>query len=195
MERLKGDDFVNPKHAVRINNDVIAKFILQLKTYNKLNKIYSENFDKNGIEFIDSVLDSLGINYEIDESDLKRIPKTGPFITVSNQPFGGIDGLLLLKIILKRRPDFKLLADYLLHNIEPLNNFSIPINEQKGIVNKFNFTTLKIAFNHLEEGNALGIFPAAEISKIHSLNNISDKKWKNSLIKFIKNANVPVVPV
>ena len=195
MERLKGDDFVNPKHAVRINNDVIAKFILQLKKYNKLNKIYSENFDKNGIEFIDSVLDSLGINYEIDESDLKRIPKTGPFITVSNQPFGGIDGLLLLKIILKRRPDFKLLADYLLHSIEPLNNFSIPINEQKGIVNKFNFTTLKIALNHLEEGNALGIFPAAEISKIHSLNNISDKKWKNSLIKFIKNANVPIVPV
>ena len=195
MERLKGNDFINPKHAVRINNDVIAKFILQLKKYNKLNKIYSENFDKNGIEFIDSVLDSLGINYEIDESDLERIPKTGPFITVSNQPFGGIDGLLLLKIILKRRPDFKLLADYLLHNIEPLNNFSIPINEQKGIVNKFNFTTLKIALNHLEEGSALGIFPAAEISKVHSLNNISDKKWKNSLIKFIKNANVPIVPV
>ncbi len=195
MERLKGDDFVNPKHAVRINNDVIAKFILQLKKYNKLNKIYSENFDKNGVEFIDSVLDSLGINYEIDESDLERIPKTGPFITVSNQPFGGIDGLLLLKIILKRRPDFKLLADYLLHNIEPLNNFSIPINEQKGIIHKFNFTTLKIALNHLEEGNALGIFPAAEISKVHSLNNISDKKWKNSLIKLIKNANVPIVPV
>lgn len=195
MERLKGKDFVNPKHVVKINNDVIAKFILQLKRYNKLNKIYSENFDKDGIEFINSVLDSLGINYEVDPGDLERIPKTGSFITVSNQPFGGIDGLLLLKIILEKRPDFKLLADYLLHCIEPLNKFSIPINEQKGITNKFTFTTLKIAINHLEEGNALGIFPAAEISKVHSLNNISDKKWENSLIKLIKNANVPIVPV
>jgi len=195
MERLKGEDFINPKHAERINNDVIAKFILQLKSYNKLNKIYSANFDKDGIEFIDSVLDSLGIQFEVDESDLDRIPEKGSFITVSNQPFGGIDGLLLLKIILEKRPDFKLLADYLLHNIEPLNNFSIPISEQKGIANKFNFTTLKRTLKHLEEGNAVGIFPAAEISKVHSLHNISDKKWKNSLIKLVKIANVPVVPV
>ncbi len=195
MERLKGSDFIYPKHSDKIGNDVISKFILQLKKYNKINKIYSENFDKDGIEFINSVIDSLGIQFEVDEKDLERIPEKGAFITVSNQPFGGIDGLLLLKIILDKRPDFKLLADYLLHTIEPLNEFSIPIDNKKGIKNKFNFTSLKRTLEHLESGKALGIFPAAEISKVHSINNISDKKWKNSLVKLIKNAEVPVVPI
>ncbi|MCD6556361.1 MAG: lysophospholipid acyltransferase family protein, partial [Bacteroidales bacterium] len=32
-------------------------------------------------------------------------------------------------------------------------------------------------------------------SKVHSLNNISDRKWQNSLIKLIKLAQVPVVPI
>jgi putative hemolysin len=195
MEKLKGEDFINPNYEGRISNDVIAKFLLQLKKYNKLNKIYSDNIDKDGIEFINSVIDSLGIHFEIDDADLARIPKTGPFITVSNQPFGGIDGLLLLKIMSEKRPDFKLLADFLLHSIEPLNKFSIPINEQRGRVKTFNFTTIKTTLTHLEKGNAIGIFPAAEISKVHSLNNISDKKWKNSLIKLIQKAEVPVVPV
>jgi len=196
MERIKGKDFLSPRLTNKFNNDVIAKFLMQLKRYNKFNKLYSKNIDKDGVEFINSVIDSLGIHFEVEQSDLKRIPAEGPFITVSNQPFGGIDGLLLLKIFLEKRPDFKLLANFLLHNIEPLTDFSIPINDLTDNSNKkFNFTYLKKTLNHLEEGNPLGIFPAAEISKIHSLNNISDRKWQNSLIKLTKLANVPVVPV
>ncbi|MCD4793031.1 MAG: lysophospholipid acyltransferase family protein [Bacteroidales bacterium] len=196
MEKIKGKDFISQRLSDKFNNDVIAKFLMQLKSYNKFNKIYSKNFDKDGIEFIDSVIDSLGINFEIDEADISRIPLTGAFITVSNQPFGGIDGLLLLKIIIGKRPDFKLLANFLLHNIEPLTQFSIPINELSDNSNiKFSFTYLKKTLNHIENGKPLGIFPAAEISKVHSLNNISDRKWQNTLIKLIKNAEVPVVPV
>ena len=196
MERIKGKDFINPRFEKKFNNNIIAKFILQLKRYNKINKLYSENFDKDGIEFIDSVIDSLGIQYEVDENDLKRIPETGAFITVSNQPFGGIDGLLLLKIMLNKRPDFKILENFLLHTIEPLTDFSMPLTEKdESDPNKFSFTTLKRTLQYVKDGNSLGIFPAAEISKVHSLNNISDKKWENSLIKLIKLAQVPVVPV
>ncbi len=196
MERIKGKDFINPIYKKKVNNDVIAKFILQLKRYNKINKLYSDNFDKDGIKFINSVIDSLGIRFEIDETDLKRIPEKGAFITVSNQPFGGIDGLLLLKILSEKRPDFKLLANFMLHTVEPLSYFSIPLTEKDETdPGKFSFTTLKRTLKHLEEGNSLGIFPAAEISKVYSLNNISDKKWQLPLIKLIKKAQVPVVPV
>jgi putative hemolysin len=196
MERIKGKDFLYPELTAKFNNDVIAKFILQLKKYNKFNKLYSVNSDKDGIEFIDSVIDSLGIHFEIEDEDISRIPAEGAFITVSNHPFGGIDGLLLLKFILQKRPDFKLLANFLLHSIEPLNMYSIPINDtgDSGL-RKFNFTYLKHTLKHLEEGNSLGIFPAAEISKVHSFSNISDKKWQNSLIKLIQKAEVPVLPV
>ena len=58
MERIKGKDFISQRLTYKYNNDVIAKFLMQLKRFNKFNKIYSNNFDKDGIEFIDSVIDS-----------------------------------------------------------------------------------------------------------------------------------------
>jgi putative hemolysin len=196
MEKISGKDFLSQDQTAKYNNDVIAKFIFQLKKYNKFNKLYTNNIDKDGIEFIDSVIDSLGIQFEIEEEDVSRIPTTGAFITISNHPFGGIDGLLLLKIFLSKRPDFKLLANFLLHSIEPLNKFSIPINDVGNSgVKRFNFSNVKSTLKHLEEGHSLGIFPAAEISKVYSLNNISDRKWQNSLIKLIQVAEVPVIPV
>ena len=52
MERIKGKDFLSPGLTNKFNNDVIAKFLMQLKRYNKFNKIYSENIDKDGIEIL-----------------------------------------------------------------------------------------------------------------------------------------------
>ncbi len=196
MERLKATDFVNPIYADRFDNDLIAKFIIQLKRLNKINKVYSEHSDKAGQEFIDSLLNSLDIKFEIAEEDLKRIPAEGAFISVSNHPFGGIDGLILLKILLEKRSDYKLLADYLLHKIDELSDFSIPINtieNHKG--KKFSFTGIKSALQHLEEGHALGMFPAGVISKSYRLNKSIDKQWQTGFLKFIKKAQVPVVPI
>jgi putative hemolysin len=42
------------------------------------------------------------------EEDLKRLPKEGAYITISNHPLGGIDGVLLLKLMLEREPISKL---------------------------------------------------------------------------------------
>ena len=55
--------------------------------------------------------------------DFKRLPKDGPYITVSNHPLGGIDGILLLKLLLENRSDFKIMANFLLHRIEPLKPY------------------------------------------------------------------------
>ena len=187
---------VTKSFSERFDNDIIAKFLLQLRNFNRINKIYAENSDKEGIAFVESIIDSLNISFEVDDLELKRIPKQGSFITVSNHPFGGIDGLLLLKILGDIRPDFKLLANDLLHKIEPLNDYSLPFNESSNdSLEEFSFTAVEGSLQHLNNDMPLGIFPAAEISKVHSLSNISDKKWKTPLLKFIKEAKVPVVPV
>jgi len=195
MNRFSGTDKINYKIANRINNDVIAKIIIQLKKIKKLNKAYSKNVDKNGIDFINSVLEVLGVNCEIEEFDIGRIPEKGAFITVSNSPLGGIEGLLLLKLMLEKRPDFKLLANLAIHNIAPLDELSIPVNTKRLKKKKFEFTTTDIVKEHLEKGMPIGIFPSVGISKSHSLNSIQDKKWKISLIKFIKESEVPIVPI
>ncbi len=196
MERLTAKDFVNPIHAEKFDNDLIAKFLIQLKRFNKINKIYSQNLDKDGIEFIDSVLETLGIKFEVAEEDLSRIPADGAFITVSNHPFGGLDGLILLKIISEKRPDYKLMANYLLHKIDSLKDFSIPVNQVENTnTRNFSFTEVKRALKHLEGNSALGIFPAGLISKAQGFSRPTDRKWDNGFLSFIKKAEVPVVPV
>ena len=130
-----------------------------------LNKIYDRNKHLSELEFINRLLNEFEIKFDIPEEDLKRLPKTGPFITISNHPLGGIDGILLLKLLLESRPDFKIIANFLLHRIEPLKRYVMPVNpfEQhksaSGSVAGF-----KSALTHLKSGYGLGIFPAGEVS-------------------------------
>ena len=91
----------------------IGWFLLKLLNISTLNKIYDRNKHLSELEFIDALLDEFEINFEIPEEDLRRIPKNGPFITISNHPLGGIDGILLLKLLLEKRDDFKIIANFL----------------------------------------------------------------------------------
>jgi putative hemolysin len=69
---------------------------------------------KQGPEFVDAILKGCGIEIEFDERELRHIPKDGAFIAIANHPYGGIEGLILLKILTMARPDAKLMANFLL---------------------------------------------------------------------------------
>jgi putative hemolysin len=54
----------------------------------------------------------------------------------------------------------------------------------------------KGAYQHLKEGNSLGIFPAGEVSSYQFKDfKITDRQWQKSSIRFIQKAGVPVIPV
>ena len=161
-----------------------------------MNQIYDRNKHLTDLEFINALLDEFEINFEIPEEDLKRIPKTGPFITISNHPLGGIDGILLLKLLLEHRPDFKIIANFLLHRIEPLKPYVMPVNpfeERKDV--KSSISGFKNAISHLGNGHALGIFPAGEVSTYRDDRLLVDRPWEVAAMKLVKKASVPVVPI
>jgi putative hemolysin len=81
----------------------------------KLNKFYDGNKHLKDVDFLNAILDDLQIKFEIPEEDFKRLPKEGAYITISNHPLGGIDGVLLLKLMLEREPNFKIIANFLLN--------------------------------------------------------------------------------
>ena len=167
--------------------------ILRIST---INKIYNKHKDLKDLEFFTALLDDLQINFEIPEEDLRRIPKTGAFITVSNHPLGGIDGILLLKLLIEKRPDYKIIANFLLQRIEPMKPFIMPVNPFEDRKDKrSSIVGLKNALSHLKEGNALGVFPAGEVSTYKDGRLIVDKPWEESAIKLIQKAQVPVIPI
>jgi hypothetical protein len=74
----------------------------------KLNKFYDGNKHLKDVDFLNAILDDLQIKFEIPEEDFKR-PKEGAYITISNHPLGGIDGVLLLKLMLEFQNNSKFL--------------------------------------------------------------------------------------
>ncbi|MDL2252064.1 lysophospholipid acyltransferase family protein [Odoribacter sp. OttesenSCG-928-J03] len=180
----------------RFGGSLVAKALMHLLGFNKLNKLYSNLDGKSPEEFLDQLIDELGVHIEINDEDLQKIPASGNFITVSNHPFGGIDGIILIRLLSKIRPDYKVMANFLLKKIEPIKDYFLGVNpfeDQKKISST---SGIKEALRHLEAGHPLGMFPAGEVSAYQADSNIiEDKEWSQSAIKMIKKAKLPVVPV
>lgn len=167
--------------------------VLKIST---LNKFYNRNKHLKDIHFLNGIIKDLDIKFEIPEEDLKRIPKDGPYITISNHPLGGIDGVLLLKLMLEREPNFKIIANFLLHRIEPLKPYIMPVNPFENHKDaKSSVVGIKETLRHLSDGKPLGMFPAGEVSSYKDGKLTVDKPWEEGAIKVIRKAQVPVVPI
>ncbi|PAM95895.1 glycerol acyltransferase [Flavobacterium sp. IR1] len=167
--------------------------VLKIST---LNKIYDHNKHLEDVPFLNGVLDELQIKFEIPEEDLKRLPKDGAYITISNHPLGGIDGILLLKLMLEREPNFKIIANFLLHRIVPLKKYIMPVNPFENHRDaKSSVVGIKETLRHLSDGKPLGIFPAGEVSTYKDGKLVVDKPWEEGALKLIRKAKVPVVPI
>lgn len=167
--------------------------VLKIST---LNKIYDHNKHLKDVAFLNGILDEMEIKFEIPEEDLKRLPKDGAYITISNHPLGGIDGILLLKLMLEREPNFKIIANFLLHRIIPMKKYIMPVNPFENHKDaKSSVIGIKETLRHLSDGKPLGIFPAGEVSTYKDGKLVVDKPWEEGAIKLIRKAKVPVVPI
>ena len=170
--------------------------LMNLLKMDKLNAIYNRNKQLEGVDFLNALLDEFEIKFEIPEEDFKNIPKEGAFITISNHPLGGIDGILLLKLLAEKRPDFKIIANFLLQRIKPLSPYVLPVNpfeDRKDVKNSV--MGFKQAIMHLREGKPLGIFPAGEVSVIKNKDIVVDKPWEEAAMKLAQKAKVPIIPI
>jgi len=170
--------------------------LMKLLKISTLNAIYDRNKHLSDVEFLNAILDEFQIKFEIPEEDLKRLPKDGAYITISNHPLGGIDGILLLKLMLEREPNFKIIANFLLHRIVPLKPYIMPVNPFENHKDaKSSVVGIKETLRHLSDGKPLGMFPAGEVSTYKDGKLVVDKAWEEGAIKVIRKAQVPVVPI
>ena len=161
-----------------------------------INRLFDGAADYQGPEFADHLLENMNITINVSPEQLENIPKEGGFIVVSNHPFGAIEGVMLLSVIAKKRPDFKVMANFILSHIPNLKECFFAVNPfEKNPEWKSSVGGIKGAIQHVAAGNGLGIFPAGEVSRYHGHDYPEDLPWSTSIARMIKNAEVPVIPV
>ncbi|MGL5317701.1 MAG: lysophospholipid acyltransferase family protein [Bacteroidales bacterium] len=179
---------------------LLAYLVLKILGIDKVNALYSRNCHKQGPEFTTLILKDIGVSYEIINPErLKTLPH-GAFITVSNHPLGSIDGIMLIDVFAKYRPDFKVMVNGILTHIEAMDENFIAVKPATG--NKNNSTSatsingIRESLDRLRNKHPLGFFPAGAISMLDpKTGEIEDRDWQSSIVRLIKGAKVPIYPV
>ena len=171
-----------------------ARLIMKVAALKKINRLYESAFSYEG-PYPEGLLHNLGVSYDVAPSDLKNIPASGPAIVIANHPTGALDGMILIDLLSKARPDVKFMGNFLLSRIGPLTRFFIdvdPFDAKSG----GNVSGIRESLQHLSGGGLLVIFPAGEVATWQrGFRDVKDRPWPESVLKFIRKAQVSVVPV
>jgi putative hemolysin len=199
-EKLISEDDIRGLHPVlrgRLGN-VLVKMIFGITGINKVNGVYDGSKSQTGVGFVTDLLDKQHIIRIVENYDVLDLFKDQAFITVSNHPFGHIDGIIAISVVAAKRPDFKMMVNWMLNRIDTMEENFIGVNpyskDSKMASIKSSTGGVKQCLEHLKEGHPLGFFPAGGVSSSH-LTYTKDREWQIPVLKLIKKAKVPVIPM
>jgi putative hemolysin len=196
MKIITSEEFAKATKLNKLRMPGLASLLMEIMKINDINDTFeaAENFE--GVAFVDEILRLVGVKVEISESDLKNIPLDGAFAAIANHPYGGIEGLILIKVLCTIRPDAKVMANFILKKIPNLSDFFVAVNPFENIEHSSSISGIKTTLSLLKTGTPIGIFPAGEVSTYKlGQQQITDKLWHPVVGKLISKAKVPVLPI
>jgi len=145
--------------------------------------------------FAQKCLDDMGVTIQVSQADMDRIPRTGPLVVVANHPFGGVEGLILTSVLLKVRPEFKVMVNYLMSLIPQLQPVCVFV-DPFGVDVQQNVRGLKNCLKLLRAGGSLGVFPSGEVSHLQlRTRTIEDPQWSHHVAGLIRRTGASVLPL
>ncbi len=177
----------------------IANFLLRFLSVDKVNAVHAKCCDTPGPEFVRRLLlEEFKIKLRIDNADvLDNLPE-GPFITVSNHPFGALDGIALIYLISSRRPAYRVMVNMILNKISAMRPNFIAVDQSASTdpaKRAVSVAGIRQALRQLKEGEPVGFFPAGAMSKTTLRDGLQDRPWQQSILQIIHRAKVPVIPI
>jgi putative hemolysin len=168
--------------------------LLPLKRLEALNlKVEREG---EGLAF-SRLLQALNIHYTIGQADVEHIPHEGGLLVVANHPFGMLDGVIAGDVLLRVRPDVKILTNRLLGQIRWLRPYCFwvdPFGTSESV--RQSQRGLREAINWLRAGKVLFIFPAGEVSHWKlSRPIVTDPQWQDTAARLARLVGCRVLPL
>ena len=178
--------------------NTLVNMIFSFTGIPKVNGVYNGAKHKTGPEFSAELLDNENINRVIENYEVLDSFQDRAFIVVSNHPFGHIDGMIFVSVVAAKRKDFKMMVNWMLMRIDTMEENFIGVNpyskDSKMAGMKSSVGGMKQCLEHIKGGHPLGFFPAGGVSSSH-LTYTKDREWQEPVLKLIKKAKVPVVPM
>jgi putative hemolysin len=176
-----------------------AELAMRFLAIDKVNRVYENSGAWTGAEFTSRLLDDVGVSYSVGNAHRLRNLPEGPFITISNHPYGGLDGIMTIDMMARIRPDYKFMVNRILSLIKTLNgNFIsvVPTGNKKTGIKAESIRGVRETIDHLHAGHPVGFFPSGAVSDL-SLKDmkIRDRRWQESILHLIHSVRVPVLPI
>ncbi len=163
------------------------------------NEIYNRSKHLTGPDFCKDVLDKLGIIRTVINGELLNEFQDRPFITVSNHPYGHVDGIAAIETVGSRVQHYKMMVNVILGLIDTMAENFITVNPMKyAEKNSITYAGIKESIAHVRSGFPLGFFPAGAVSNLVFKKGkvmIEDREWQSAVIKIIQKSKVPVIPM
>lgn len=181
------------------NHKKLVDWAFRFLAIDKVNHVHGKYAYSLGAEFATHLVeDEYKWKLKIDNYEVLQQFKEGPFITVSNHPIGSYDGIILLHLVGSVRPDYKIMVNLILNQLQAMRPGFIAVDPQKTDdpeKRKITMQGMRAAIKHVKDGHPLGFFPAGAISNVDWKLNISDRPWQEVVIRLIRQLQVPVIPI
>ena len=177
----------------------LVNWLLHFLEVDKVNRVHGNCCDTPGPEFVKRLLfDEFNITLDVTGREvLENLPE-GAFITVSNHPLGALDGIALIYLITRYRPEYKVMVNMILNYISAMRPNFIAVDawaSNDPAKRAVSVAGIRTALKQLREGNPVGFFPAGAMSKTTLRNGLQDRPWQPSILQIIQRAKVPVIPI
>lgn len=130
------------------------------------------------------------------QENLESLPKNGPLIIVANHPLGGLEGMLLSQLLLRYRPDLKVLTNELLLHFPEFKDLFVGVNVLSKDAQQANSKGIRVIGKHLSDGGALLIFPAGTVSQISlPTMKIDDSEWHSMVGRLALKYKAACLPI
>lgn len=163
-----------------------------------INALYERCKGLDPEAFSGSLLAALGIEWDISEAEVARLRSLdGPLIVTSNHPFGGPEAILMVLLLSRIRPDYRIMANFILGRIPELRERLILVDPfaTKNSASR-NLIPIRESLKWLSQGGLLGIFPAGAVSSWNPRSGkVEDQAWSEMVPRLARKTGAAVLPL
>jgi putative hemolysin len=146
---------------------------------------------------LERLLAEMRIDLRVSAADQSRIPASGPVVVVANHPYGVLDGAILTVLLMRVRPDVKVLTNSLLADVPELKRHCIfvdPFQTDRSV--EANRKALRESMAWLRGGGMLAMFPAGEVSHWQMpAAQVADPQWNDTAVRLMRRTRAAALPV